>query len=69
MLKSIATAGSEWTAKQQNKASYNTCCIVPDLIDFLAMIEKGSKRRLKKEILIIVKNIVLIKSWFGFSNF
>ena len=34
MLKSIATARSECTAKQENKASYNTYCIVPDLIDF-----------------------------------
>ena len=34
MLKSIATAHSERTAKQENKASYNTDYIVPDLIDF-----------------------------------
>ena len=34
MLKSIATAHSECTAKQENKASYNTYYIVPDLIDF-----------------------------------
>ena len=34
MLKSIATAGSECTAKQENNASYNTYYIVPDLIDF-----------------------------------
>ena len=33
MLKSIATAGSKCTAKQENKASYNTDYIVPDLID------------------------------------
>ena len=57
MLKSIATARSECTAKYENKASYNTDYIVPDLIDFLAMIEKRSKRRLKKEIFIFVKNI------------
>ena len=57
MLKSIATARSECTAKYENKASYNTDNIVPDLIDFLAMIEKRSKRRLKKEIFIFVKNI------------
>ena len=42
MLKSTATACSECTAKQENKASYNTYYIVPDLI------EKRSKRRLKK---------------------
>ena len=34
MLKSIATGGSECTAKHKNKASYNTDFIVPDLIDF-----------------------------------
>ena len=36
MLKSIATARSECTAKQENKASYNTDYIVPDLIDFFS---------------------------------
>ena len=34
----------------------------------LAMIKKRSKRRLIKEIFIIVKNIVLTKNWFV-SNF
>ena len=34
MLKSISTARSECTAKQENKASYNTDYIVSDLIDF-----------------------------------
>ena len=34
MLKIIATARNECTAKQENKASYNTDYIVPDLIDF-----------------------------------
>ena len=33
MLKRIATARSECTAKQENKTSYNTDYIVPDLID------------------------------------
>ena len=33
MLKIIATARSDCTAKQENKASYNTHCIVRDLID------------------------------------
>ena len=33
------------------------------------MIEKRSKRRLKKEIFVIVKNIVLTKHWFVVSNF
>ena len=68
MLKSIATARSECTIKQENKASYNTDYIVPHLIDFLAMIEKRSKRRLEKEIFIFVKNIVLTKNWFVVSN-
>ena len=69
MLKSIATAGSECTIKYENKASYNTDYIIPYLIDFLAMIEKTSKRRLEKEIFIFVKNIVLTKNWFVVSNF
>ena len=34
MLKSIATARSECIAKQENKASYNTDYIAPDLTDF-----------------------------------
>ena len=34
MLKGIATTRSECTAKQENKASYNTYYMVPDLIDF-----------------------------------
>ena len=34
MLKSIATACSECTAKHENKASHNTDYIIPDLIDF-----------------------------------
>ena len=33
------------------------------------MIEKQSKRRFKKEILVLVKNIVLTKNWFFVSNF
>ena len=35
MLKSIATVRSEFAGKQENKASYNTYYIVPDLIEFL----------------------------------
>ena len=34
MLKRIETARSECTAKQENKASYNTNYIIPYLIDF-----------------------------------
>ena len=33
------------------------------------MIEKSPKRRLKKEIFIIVKNIELTKNWLVVSNF
>ena len=33
MLKSNATTSSECKAKQENKASYNTDYMVPDLID------------------------------------
>ena len=33
-VESIATARSECTTKHENKASYNTDDIVPDLIDF-----------------------------------
>ena len=36
---------------------------------FLAMIEKWSKRRLKKGVFIFVKSIVLPKNWFVVSNF
>ena len=36
MLKSIATARSESTAKHENKTSYSTDYIVPDLIDFFS---------------------------------
>ena len=68
MWKSIATARSECTAKQKNKTSYNTDYIVHDLMS-LAMIEKRSKRRLKKQIFIIAKNIVLTKNCFSVSNF
>ena len=69
MFKSIATTRSECTTKQENKASYNTDYIVPDLIDFFGDDENRSRRRLKKEIFIIAKNIVLIKNWFVVSNF
>ena len=35
----------------------------------LAMVKQRSKRRLKKEIFIIVKNIARTKNWFVVSNF
>ena len=34
MLKSIVTARSECTTKQEKKASYNTDYTVPDMTDF-----------------------------------
>ena len=34
MLKSIAMACGECTTKYESMASYNTNCIVPDLIDY-----------------------------------
>ena len=53
MSKSTATARSESTAKHKNKD--NTDYIVTNLIDFLAMIAKRSKRRLNKEIFVCKK--------------
>ena len=69
MLKSIVTARSACTAKQENKASYNTDYIVPDLIDFFGDDWKEIKTQTEKETFIIVKNIVLTKNWFVVSNF
>ena len=68
-IKSIATAHSDCTAKHKNKASYNTDYIDPDLTNFLAMIEKLSKHRLKKQIFTLAKGSVLTKNWFIVSNF
>ena len=48
MLNSIATARSECTAKQENKASYNTDHIVPDLIDFFGDDWKDIKTQTEK---------------------
>ena len=48
MLKSIATARSEFTAKHKNKASYNTDYIVPDLINFLGDDWKEMKTQIEK---------------------
>ena len=69
MLKSIATARSECTAKQENKASYNTYYIVPDLVDFFGDDWKEIKSQAEKSLFIIVKNIALTKNWFILSNF
>ena len=71
MLKSVAATRIECTAKhrlQHRRATTHTTLFLI-LLTSLAMIEKRSKRRLKKEIFIIVKNIVLTKNWFVFSNF
>ena len=48
MLKRIATARSECTAKQENKTSYNTYYIVPDLIDFFGDDWKEIKTQTEK---------------------
>ena len=69
MLKCIGTARRECTAKQENKTSYNTDYIVPDLIDFFGDGWKEIKTRLKKEIFVIVKKIELTKYWFTVSDF
>ena len=68
MLKSIATARSECTAKQENKASYNADYIVPDLIDIFGDDWKKIKTQTEKKKFKIVKNIVLTKNWFTVSN-
>ena len=49
MLKNIATARSECTVKQENKASYNTYYIVPDLIDFFGDDWKEIKTQTEKK--------------------
>ena len=48
MLKSAETARSECTAKHENKASYNTDYIVPDLIDFFGSDWKEIKTQIEK---------------------
>ena len=48
ILKSIATARSECIAKQENKASYNTYYIVPELIDFFGDDWKKLKTQTEK---------------------
>ena len=69
MLKSIATASSKCTTKHQNKVNYNTDYIVPDMIGFLTMTKKRLKEhRLKEEIFIFAKNIILTINWFVDSN-
>ena len=48
MLKSIATAHSECTAKQENKPSYNTDYLVPDLNNFFGDDWKEIKTQTQK---------------------
>ena len=69
LLKTIAAARSECRAKQEKKASCNTDNIVHDLIDFFGDDCKEIKTQTKKEIFIIVKDIVLSKNWFVDSKF
>ena len=69
MLKSIATARSECTAKYESKASYNTGYIVPDLIDFFDDDWKEIKIKTEKRNIHNCTNIVLTKNWFVVSNF
>ena len=47
-VESIATVRSEYTAKQENKASYNTDYIVCDLIDFFGYDWKEIKTQTEK---------------------
>ena len=49
MLKSIATAPSECTAKQENKTNYSTDFIFPDLIDFFGDEWEQIKTQTKKK--------------------
>ena len=48
MVKSTATTRSECTAKQENKANYNTGYIIPDLIDFFGNDWKEIKTQTEK---------------------
>ena len=48
MLKTIATARSECTEKQENIASYSTYYIVPDFIDFFGDDWKEIKTQTKE---------------------
>ena len=61
MLKSIATARSECTAKQENKASYNTHYIAPDLIDFFGDDWKEIKTQLEKKLNSLLPELFIYK--------
>ena len=60
MLKSIPTARSECTAKYETRLATAQTTLFLIRFTFLALFEKRSKDRLKKEI--FVKNIVLTKN-------
>ena len=66
MLKSFATARSECTTKQENKARYNTYYIVPDLIGFFGDDRKEIKTQTEKRNTHNCKNIVLTKKMVCF---
>ena len=68
MLKSIATARRESTAKQENKATYNTGYIVPDLIDFFGDGWKELKTQAEKRNIRNRKKIELTRNWLVVSN-
>ena len=70
MLKSIAAAHSECTAKQETRRDTTQTTLFLIWLTSWAMIEKRSKSGLKKkEMFLIVKNVVLTKNWFVVSNF
>ena len=48
MLKNIATARSECSTKNENKANYNTDYIVSDLVDFFNNDWKEIKTQIEK---------------------
>ena len=52
MLKSIATAHSEFTAKQENKARYNTYYNVPDLIELIVKFIKNLFIKIKRQLML-----------------
>ena len=57
---------------QQNKKTRRAATqtrLFLSCLTFLVMNERRSKRRLKKEIFIIARNIVLNKNWSVASNF
>ena len=60
MLKSIGTARSECTAKRENKATYNTGYIVPDMIDFFDDDWKEIKTQIEKNIYLQEKIVLKI---------